>query len=68
MQFSYYKTANRTASCGAVMPFCRQLWCGLCDLVNTPTSRGTLVLGFFQSLGGIQLYHIVKGKNAFNSN
>ena len=50
MRFSYYKTANRTAPCGvvrcgAVMPFCRQFWCGFCDLcglcglVNTPTCK-----------------------------
>ena len=46
VQFSYYKTANRTAPCdvvrcdalllavrcGAVMAFCRRFWCGLCSL------------------------------------
>ena len=45
MQFSYYKTANRTASCSAVMPFCRWLWCGLCGLVNTPISTFKRYLG-----------------------
>ena len=43
--FSYYKTVNRTAQCGAVhyylrcsavMLFCRRFWCGLYSLVNTP--------------------------------
>ena len=22
--------------CSVVIPFCRQFWCGLCDLMNTP--------------------------------
>ena len=46
--FSYYKTANRTAPCGAVhyylrcsavMPFCGRFWCVFCSLVNTPTGH-----------------------------
>ena len=41
VQFSYYKTTNRTAPCSAVqyylrssavMPFCGWFWCGFCDL------------------------------------
>ena len=50
VQFSYYKTVNRTAlcdvvRCGAVILFCEQFWCGfydlcgLCGLVNTPSSN-----------------------------
>ena len=53
VRFSYYKTANYTAPCGAmhyylrcgmVMPFCRQFWCGfcgLCGLVNIPMHEAT---------------------------
>ena len=63
VQFSYYKTINRIAPCGAihchlrcsvVMPFCGRFWYsfgGLCGLVNTPSQVFNLWTKFSYKIG-----------------